>query len=130
MKRMVFLLILPLLFWGCRAKEDAPVYRVVTGVEVRYAKADGTLTRSYEKPASIQSILTFLRILQPHGPVYPNKEQDSACAITLHYSTGEDSVYLLWGQEYLQKDNGDWETVNSARASLLYPLLLLLPSDV
>lgn len=129
MKKMVFLLIFVAFLWGCGAKANAPTFRVVTGVEVRYEREDGTLIRTYEKPASIQSILTFLRILQPFGPVNPDAPQDSTCRITLHHSAGEDTVYLLQGQRYLQKDNGDWENVNVSRASLLYPLLLLLPSD-
>ena len=129
MKKMVFLLLLAVFLCGCRGKVSEPTYRVVTGVQVRYEREDGILVRTYEKPTSIQSILTFLRILQPFGPVTPEGTQDSACAITLHYSTGEDTVYLLRGQQYLQKDNGDWENINSSRASLLYPLLLLLPSD-
>lgn len=129
MKKMVILLFLPLFLLGCGAKADAPTFRVVTGVEVRYEREDGILIRTYEKPASIQSILTFLRILQPFGPVIPDTPQDSSCRITLHHSAGEDTVYLLRGQRYLQKNNGDWENVNAYRASLLYPLLLLLPSD-
>lgn len=129
MKKGILLLILPLLLCGCRGKMAEPTYRVVTGVQVRYEREDGILVRTYEKPANIQSILTFLRILQPFGPVNPVENQDSACSITLHYSDGQDSVYLLKGQQYLQKDNGDWQNVNSTRASLLYPLLLLLPSD-
>lgn len=128
MKKLVILLIFPLLLWGCKAREE-PTFRVVTGVEVRYEREDGILIRSYEKPASIQSILTFLRILQPFGPVNPDADADSSCRITLHHSAGEDTVYLLRGQRYLQKNNGDWENVNASRASLLYPLLLLLPSD-
>ncbi len=129
MKKMVILLLLPLVLWGCKARAEEPAYRVVTGVEVRYEREDGILIRTYEKPASIRSILTFLRILQPFGPVQPTEPQNSTCRITLHHSHGEDTVYLLQGQRYLQKDNGDWENVNASRASLLYPLLLLLPSD-
>ncbi len=129
MKKMVVLLLLPLVLWGCKGKASVPTYRVVTEVQVRYEREDGILIRTYEKPASVQSVLTFLRILQPFGPVNPDTDTDSTCVITLHYSTGEDTVYLLKGQQYLQKDNGNWENVNTARASLLYPLLLLLPSD-
>ena len=128
MKKMVFLLLIPLLLCGCMGKVSEPTYRVVTRVEVAYQQQDNTIQRIYHKPGSMQSILTYLRILQPFGPVNPEGEQDSSCQITLHYSTGPDSVYIQQGQ-YLQKDGGDWESVDSTRASLLYPLLLLLPSD-
>lgn len=126
MKRLAVLLILAMLLGGCARKESA--YRVVTGVEVEYRQESDTIRRMYHKPGSMQSILTYLRILQPYGPVTPEGEQDSSCQIILHYSTGPDSVYIQQGQ-YLQKDGGDWEQVDTSRASLLYPLLLLLPSD-
>ncbi len=129
MKRIVFILIFAILLGGCALSRRESVYRVVTGVEVEYQQQDNTIRRTYQKPGSMQSILTYLRILKPYGPVNPEGNYDSACKITLHYSQGPDSVYIQQGQQYLQKDGGDWESVDSARASLLYPLLLLLPSD-
>lgn len=128
MKRVAFIFILVILLGGCARTEKPSAYRVVTGVEVEYRQQNSTIRRTYHKPGSMQSILTYLRILQPFGPVNPEGEQDSSCQITLHYSHGPDSIYIQQGQ-YLQKDGGDWEAVDSARASLLYPLLLLLPSD-
>lgn len=128
MKRLSLLLLCIFLLTGCAGRKQESVYRVVTGVEVEYRQQDNVIYRTYRKPGSMQSILTYLRILQPFGPVNPEGKSDSACQITLHYSQGEDSVYIQRGQ-YLQKDGGDWESVDSTRASLLYPLLLLLPSD-
>ena len=58
----------------------------------------------------------------------PQGEFDSTCSITLHYSHGPDSVYLQQGN-YLCRDGGDWQNIDDSRASLLYPMLLLLPSD-
>lgn len=129
MKRMIFILLFALLLGGCSSAGKEPVYRVVTGVQVQYQRQGDTISRTYTKPTSIQSILTYLRILQPYGPVNPVGTQDSSCRITLQYSQGPDSVYLQQGQRYLQRDGGDWENIDTSRASLLYPLLLLLPSD-
>jgi len=128
MKRLLFLIILAFLMSGC-ARVETPTYRVVTGVDVEYRQADNIIVRSYSKPASMESVLTYLRILNAFGPVTPEGEFDSGCRITLHYSQGPDTVYLQQGSRYLQKDGGDWKTVDASRASLLYPLLLLLPSD-
>jgi hypothetical protein len=105
------------------------LYRVVTGVQVHYERPGNSIDRVYTKPASMQSILTYLRILRPFGPVNPETAEGASCRITLQYSKGPDSVYLQQGQQYLQKDGGDWERIDTNRASLLYPLLLLLPSD-
>lgn len=129
MKRLIFLVILAFFLGGCARAQRVPTYRVVTGVDVEYRQADNTIVRSYRKPASMESILTYLRILNAFGPVNPEGEFDSGCRITLHYSHGPDTVYLQQGSRYLQKDGGDWEAMDSSRASLLYPLLLLLPSD-
>ncbi len=128
MKRIGILLILVALLVGC-SKQDAPITRVVTGVQVEYDRNGETISRTYSKPSSVQSVLTYLRILRPFGPAVPKGEYESTCRITLHYSHGPDSVYLQQGNKYLRRDGGDWQTIDDTRANLLYPLLLLLPSD-
>jgi hypothetical protein len=129
MKRMCFFLILALFLGGCSHTEKTPTYRVVTGVDVEYHQQDNSIFRTYHNTTSVESILTYIRILDAHGPVLPEGESHTTCKITLHYSSGPDCVYIQRGSRYLQKDGGDWETVDTSRASLLYPLLLLLPSD-
>lgn len=129
MKRIVILLLVITCFTGCGRGESAATYRVVTGVQVDYTRQGDTIHREYTKPVSMQSILTYLRILNPYGPVYPDGSSDIMCKIVLHYSQGPDSVYIQQGQRFLQKDGGSWENIDPSRASLLYPMLLLLPSD-
>lgn len=129
MKKIAWLLMFSLLLGGCSLSRKTPDYRVVTGVQVQYRQQDSTIERTYTKSASIQSVLTYLRLLRPFGPVTPEGEANSTCQITLQYSHGPDSVYLQQGQRYLRKDDGDWENINNSYASLLFPLLLLLPSD-
>ena len=128
MRRIALLLILPLLFGGC-AKRPESAYRVVTEVQVEYKNGADTILRSYTKPKSIQSILTYLRILRPYGPTVPKEAAESTCQFTLRYSHGPSSVYLQQGNAYLQRDNGPWSYIDRSHATLLYPLLLLLPSD-
>ena len=62
-------------------------------------------------------------------PVIPEEETADTCQITLEYSYGPDSVYLQQGSRYLRRDGGDWESIDRTRGTLLYPMLLLLPSD-
>lgn len=128
MKRIGIFLIIAVLLAGC-GKQKEPVTRVVTGVQVEYHRGEDTLYRSYSKPSSVQSVLTYLRILRPFGPAVPKGEYDSTCRITLRYSHGPDSVYLQQGNKYLCRDGGDWQNIDNTRGSLIYPLLLLLPSD-
>lgn len=129
MKKIVIVMVFCVLLGGCSAGRHEPPYRVVTSIQVKYQQYNDTLLRTYTKSASIQSILTYLRFLKPFGPVLPQGEQTANCQFTLQYSHGPDSVYLQRGNEYLQRDGGDWQTINTSYGSLLYPLLLLLPSD-
>ncbi len=128
MKRIAFLLVFVCLLSGCR-KEETPVHRVVTRVQVQYSRQEDTIHRVYTKPASMQSVLTYLRILRPHGPAVPEDTYDSTCQITLQYSAGPDSVYYQLGNRYIRRDEDSWEYIDASRATLLYPMLLLLPSD-
>lgn len=129
MKRIGIFMLLVVMLTGCAKKEPPPVHRVVTGVQVEYRQGDRTLRRSYTKMESIQSILNYLRILKPFGPVIPEEGDGNGCRITLKFSHGPDSVYLQQGYHYLCRNGGDWESIDSTRATLLYPMLLLLPSD-
>ena len=129
MKRLLSMVLIGLMLCGCAGVKSHTGHRVVTGVQVRYQQQDRVLERTYSKTASIGSILNYLRILDAHGPVKPVGNADTFCRITLQYSQGPDRIYLQQGQQYLRQDDGDWQTINSARASLLYGLLLLLPSD-
>ena len=129
MKRIGILLLLVFMLTGCARAEKLPACRVVTGVQVEFQHNGRLLRRHYTKTENVQAMLNYLRILKPYGPVIPKAGSGDGCRITLHFSHGPDSVYLQQGQRYLQKDGGDWEHIDPSRASLLYPLLLLLPSD-
>ena len=130
MKKTVVFLVFCLIFCGCKKKETPPEHRVVTGIQVEYYRGENVLYRSYQKTENVQFMLNYLRILNPFGPVIPEGKQTDNCRITLQYSYGPDSIYLQQGNAYLCRNGGPWESINSARASLLYPMLLLLPSDV
>lgn len=129
MKKAVWLLIICVIVCGCKKKQTPPEHRVVTGIQVEYHQGENVLHRSYQKTENVQFMLNYLRILNPFGPVIPEERQADNCRITLQYSYGPDSVYLQQGSRYLCRNGGPWESIDSARASLLYPMLLLLPSD-
>lgn len=129
MKRIAMVLIFGLLLGGCTSRAE-PVARVVTGVQVEYQQQGNTLLRTYTKQESIQSVLTYLRMIRPFGPVIPEGTQEITCLFTLRYSHGPDSVIVQHGHDYLRRNDGDWEQIDQTQAQLLYPLLLLLPSDL
>jgi len=129
MKKIAVLCVLALLLCGCRPKVQEPVHRVVTGIQVEFQQNGNALFRTYNRQESIQSVLTYLRLLRPFGPVIPEGEHDLNCRITLKYSHGPDSVIVQQGYDYLRRDDNDWEQIDDAQAQLLYPMLLLLPSE-
>ena len=129
MKKLAFLLAFCIFLWGCGKKETTPEHRVVTGVEVEYHQGEKVLQRSYNKIENVQFMLNYLRILKPFGPVIPEESSSDNCRITLRYSHGPDSVFVQQGNSYLCRNGGQWESIDRTRATLLYPMLLLLPSD-
>ena len=126
MKRLAFILILAILLSGC-ARE--PVSRAVTGIQVEYEQPGSTISRTYTQTDSIEHVLTYLRLLRPFGPVIPEGNYDFVCRITLKYSHGPDSTYLQQGANYLRRDDGEWKSIDDTHGQLIYPMLLLLPSD-
>lgn len=128
MKRIAVIICICCLLGGCSKK--APVCRVVTGIDVEYQHSGGTIRRVYTQNDSISSLLNYLRLLRPYGPVIPGETKNATCRIVLQYSDGPDTVYFQRGYDYLQKDDGHWQKIDKERAVLLYPLLLLMPSDV
>ncbi len=129
MKRIAIVLIFGLLLGGCTTRAK-PVARVVTGVQVEYQQHGNTLLRTYTKQENIRSVLTYLRMIRPFGPVIPEGSHEITCLFTLRYSHGPDSVIVQQGHDYLRRNDGDWEQIDQTQAQLLYPLLLLLPSDL
>ncbi len=128
MKKIGIFILLAMLLAGCK-KQTEPITRVVVGAQVEYKGNGETILRNYTKQSSVQSLLTYLRILRPFGPTVPEGDFDSVCRITLQYSDGGSSAYFQQGDQYLQRDGGTWQFVDRTKAGLLYPMLLLLPSD-
>jgi len=126
MKRIAWIFIFAILLSGCGHN---PVSRVVTGIQVDYDQSGSTIHRTYTQASNIEHVLTYIRMLRPFGPVIPEENQEFTCRITLRYSHGPDSIYLQQGPNYLQKDDGDWKSIDNTNGQLIYPLLLLLPSD-
>ena len=129
MKRIIFLLIFCFLLGGCTVSASEPSIRVVTGIQVQYKQNGTEITRTYSRDSSIRSVLNYLRMLRPYGPIIPEGDPQPTCQITLRYSSGTDCTFRQMGDRYLCKNNEYWEKIDVVQAQLLYPLLLLLPSD-
>ena len=128
MKKIAVILAVVLILGGCSKQKEAP-YRVITGVQVEYQQRGETLTRIYNRQESIGSVMNYLRMLKPAGPVQPQGDYSCSCRITVRYSDGSGKVFVQQGNDCLKQDDGAWKKIDVHQAQLLYPMLLLLPSD-
>ena len=128
MMRMWGVLFALMLLCGCTKQQEPLANRVVTGVDVIYSREGKEISRTYNRQESIHAVLNYLRLLEK-GTVAVPEETANRCEFRIHYSYGADTVILQWGDQYLQRNGAPWQSIDSNHGQLLYPLLLLLPSD-
>lgn len=128
MKRIGILLVLAVMLTGCGRHAEIPC-RVITGVDVQYQQGGAWVERTYFQQESMEAVLNYLRMLKPEGIVLPDDPQTINCQITVHFSDGTDKLFFQQGNIYLREGDGAWEKIDRQQAQLLYPLLLLMPSD-
>lgn len=104
--------------------------KYVTDVRIiGYRDGQHTQTYRYTQPSKISSVLTYLRLLDPHGKQVPAEEGGHSYQILLTYSDGSAKEYLLHEYSSFSQNGGIWKRVKPAYSQLLYPLLHLLPAD-
>ncbi len=125
MKKMVVFLLLPLLLWGCsRSKIPAePMCRVVTQVGVA-ATIDGEVyAYTHTDSKEMESVLCYLRLLQKgkKADIDPDSFRSDSYRITIYYSDGQSTTYRQLHTDFLQIDDGPWQTIDGAKMELLFP---------
>ena len=128
MIRTLGILFLVFLLSGCASQQEVETNRVVTGVDVVYTQDGKEICRSYNRQESMHAVLNYLRLLEK-GTVAVPQETAERCEFRIHYSNGADTVILQRGDKYLQRNGELWQSIDPNQGQLLYPLLLLLPSD-
>ena len=132
MRRILILLLFITLLSGCGKtvpKPDTP--SVVTLVEVSALQNGKVVHYRYTQDDKMQAILSYLRSLRPgvYVPIEAETFRSDAYRISLTLSDGRIKIYHQLYDEFMQKDNGPWQRIDSARASSLPQLLKLIPSD-
>lgn len=127
----VFLCLLVIIVFVFLQKPAVTQNKYVTEVQITGYRNDQPIqTYHYTAPSKISSILTYLRLLNPHGKQAPTPANDSlSYQILLIYSDGSANAYLLHDFTSFSQTGGMWKRVKPAQAQLLYPLLRLLPVD-
>ncbi len=134
MRRWIFFLIICLLLSGCTYYapdgENHPV-RVVTRIDV-ISTQEGTLKQfTYTDSKKMKTVLYYLRNLQPDRstPITPDTFRTDAYEIRLTLSDGTQTVYHQIYDEFLQKNGGQWKSIDRTQGANLPQMLANLPSD-
>ena len=117
---------------GCGANHaPKPRCRVVTGVDITCRQEHMLIRRHYQDHEKMQSVLLYLRLLDPKGPpdTDPEKISSDVYEITVHLSDGNQQVYRQKAHRYFFRD-AHWVMIDPAQASQLYTLMRRLPSDL
>ena len=124
-----------LLLWGCSAhpsgESSDPQCRIVTKVTVTYEDSSTTAHMLYTNAQKMQSILNYLRLIDPYGTPQENPDyvEGSTFRIVLSYSDGCEKSYLQKADQFMKVDGGQWKRIDPERAAELGPLLGRMESD-
>jgi len=110
--------------------ENHPV-RVVTRIDVSATQDGQLLQYHYTDTDKMETILQYLRNLKPDrsAPITPDTFRTDAYEIRLTLSDGSQTIYYQIYDEYLQKNGGPWQSIDSTKGAAIQQLLLILPSD-
>lgn len=137
MKRTLKLFILfcftAIIMCGCNQTDTPkqPLSHVVTKVDVLYRRNNMLLQRHYTDNKKMQSVLLYLRLLEPKKlpDSQPEITGSDICQITVRLSDGQKRVYRQTRHRFFSNDYRPWETIDPGKAYDLYVLLQKLPSD-
>lgn len=110
--------------------QNAP-YRVVTQIHILYQNGRLEAERSISKPDKLQSILDYLRQIDPYGTPFENPEEVSGSNfhITVLYSDGTSRLYRQRADRYMCIDDGPWKRIDPQKALELSRLMGAMASD-
>ena len=106
--------------------------RIVTKVDVLCIRENISIERSYTHPKKMETILIYLRLLQPLGKADTDPEGilGDRYEICLNFSDGRQRIYRQRANTYLSKDFQPWYRVDPEHAGVLYSILQDMPSDI
>lgn len=105
--------------------------RVVTHIDIVSQQENVTIERHYNDQEKMESVLLYLRLLQPlYKPeIDPETIGGDVYEITLHYSDGQSRSYRQKAHRFISMDHRPWQTVDPEHAAGLYALMQHYPSD-
>ena len=132
-KIFVMLLMTAVILCGCTQidaqKPGRP--RVVERITASYRSSAVLLEREYTDGEKLDAVLTYLRRLDPNDIIDDNagETEKSDARIILHYSDSTTKEYRIYGNQYLQINDGKWQSIKAERGQELPLLLGMMESD-
>lgn len=130
---IILLLLIGLFGGGCTKKDhrSAVPSRVVTGIDIYCQKATGQLSRHYRRPEKIESVLHYIRLLEPKGPTPVSQEamQGDLYEIVVHLQDGGIRIHRQRSDTYAALHHRYWGQIDRSVGMQLRRILALLPGD-
>jgi hypothetical protein len=106
--------------FGC-GQQQKPLH-LVTKISVTDNKG---ITRDFTDPQKMETILYYLRSLDPMGrpKTDPERIMGESYRIHIEYADGGQSIYRQRANRFLSKDAHPWQTIDPKKAAILRPLL-------
>lgn len=111
----------------CGAKKPTLISRIT----VTAGYGENTLMRTYTSEEKMETVLSYLYKLKKTGRARVDPEQLTGIRhqVTIWMSDGSFRTYRIRDCRYLSEGCEPWETLDYGQASLIMPMLYLLPSD-
>ena len=133
-KKMIPFLMLSLAAFflcGCQ-KEQRPLCRIVTQVEITCDHNGLPISRRYTDDEKMQAVLLHLRLLHPAGipDIDPEVVDADVYEIVVTLSNGQQRIYRQKDHRYFRKPSSGWQSIPPEQASRLYALMRHFESDL
>lgn len=107
------------------------VCRVVEKIEIHFENGPLQFHRMYTASEKMQSILNYLRLIDPYGVPEedPETTAGSSFRIVMHYSDGCQKTYLQKSDRFLLAEGQPWRKIDPKRAQELSRIVGTMESD-
>ena len=107
------------------ANQTSQQPKLVSAIYISGIHQDAPLSCFYSEPKKMETILYYLRSLDPMGrpKTDPERIMGESYRIHIEYADGGQSIYRQHANRFLSKDAHPWQTIDPKKAAILRPLL-------
>ena len=106
--------------------------RVVESIDIYYENGPLQFHRVYTASDKMQSILNYLRLINPDGTPMedPEASEGSTFRIVMTYTNGCQKTYLQKSDRFLLAEGQPWRNIDSKKAQELSRIIGVMESDL